>query len=292
VPVLVSSDWLADHLDDPDLVVVDMRWRGDGSARLLYEQGHIQGAVYLDWSTDLVDSGGAVAFVLAGPEQFGRVMEARGIGDESRVVAYSDQLGSGPHRLWWACRMHGHDNVSVLDGGLDKWVAEGRPLTADPSIPRSVRWTPRAPLGLVATADEVAVAVQDPETLLLDSRPPEQFRGQFVWFETGPVAAGPDGIARTPRGEFRTGHVPGARNVPAASLFREDLTMKDPADLRKILSSAGVRPESRAITYCGVGVSASALLFAMNLAGLEDVALYDASWEEWGRDPNRPVSRD
>ena len=290
--MLVSSGWLADHLDDPAIAVVDMRWRGDGSGRTLYEQGHIPGATHLDWSTDLVDNTGRVAFVLAGPEQFGQAMQNHGIGDDTSVVAYADQLGSGPYRLWWACRMYGHDNVRVLDGGLDKWLAEGRPLSIESAIPGLARWTPGPSIGLMATADDVAAATDDPEVMVLDSRPPEQFRGEFIWFETGPVAAGPDGIARTTRGELRAGHVPGARNMPAASLFRDDLTMRDPAEIRRLLEETGVRPTSKAITYCGVGVSASALLFAMKLAGVEDVALYDASWEEWGRDPDRPVARD
>lgn len=290
--MLVSADWLAEHLDTPDLVVVDMRWREDGSARSLYEQGHIQGATLLDWSTDLVDPDGPVAFTLAGPEQFERVMEAHGIGDETRVVAYANRLGSGPYRLWWAFRVFGHDTVQVLDGGLDKWLAEDRPLSVEPVKRRRARWTPRRSIGMVATGEDVAGAAQSPAAFVLDSRPPEQYRGDFVWFETGQVAAGPDGIARTPRGELRAGHVPGALNVPSAALYREDLTMKDPQELRELLAAAGLVSGAKAITYCGCGISASALLFALNRAGVEETALYDGSWEEWGRDPRRPVARD
>jgi thiosulfate/3-mercaptopyruvate sulfurtransferase len=292
--MLVSSEWLAAHLGDPDLVVVDMRWREDGSARDLYERGHIPGAAYLDWATHLVDPDAPVAFSVAGPEQFARAMEARGIGGDTQVVAYADRLGSGPHRLWWACRAYGHDVVRVLDGGLDKWLVEGRPLSSDPVTSPPARWTARSATALVADADDVAAAVaeDDRETIVLDSRPPEQYRGEFVWFETGPVPAGPDGIARTPRGDLRAGHVPGAVNVPYALLYRPDFTMKSPEELREILASAGDDRTARAITYCGCGISASALLFALTRAGLEDAALYDASWEEWGRDPQRPVARD
>ncbi|HEY3209022.1 MAG TPA: sulfurtransferase [Actinomycetota bacterium] len=290
--MLVSSDWLAEHLGDPDLVVADMRWRENGRGPALYEQGRIPGAVYLDWSTDLVDAESPISFMLAGPEQFARAMEDRGIGDETQVVAYSDKMGSGPFRLWWASRVYGHDNVRVLDGGWDKWVAEGRPVSTDPVAPRSARWTPRPSIGLIATADDVAAATSHGGTVVLDSRAPEQYRGEFVWFETGQVAAGADGIARTSRGDSRAGHVPGAVNVPYASLYREDLTMKSPGELRSVLAEAGVDPASKAITYCGCGISASALLFAITLAGVEEGALYDASWEEWGRDPNRPVARD
>ena len=126
---------------------------------------------------------------------------------------------------------------------------------------------------------------------VLDSRPPEQFRGDVVWFESGPVAADPDGVARTPRGAIRAGRVPWAANVPAASLYREDGTMKSPRELRELFAAAGADPQERAVTYCGVGISASALAFALTLAGFEDVAVYDASWEEWGRDPGWPIAR-
>jgi thiosulfate/3-mercaptopyruvate sulfurtransferase len=289
--VLVSTDWLAAHLDDHDMVLVDMRWREDGSGRVRYERGHIPGATYLDWSTDLIDPEGAVAFTLAGPDRFGRAMEVHGIGDDTKVVAYADGMGSGPFRLWWASRFYGHDNVRVLDGGLDKWRAEGRPVSRDPVTRAPARWTPRWSEGLLATADDVAAAAGRGNTLILDSRPPEQFRGEFVWFETGQVAAGSDGIARTPRGEIRAGHMPGALNVPYSSLYNEDFTMKGPDELRATLAEAGLLGASKAITYCGCGISASALLFALNLAGVEDAALYDASWEEWGRDPVRPVAR-
>jgi thiosulfate/3-mercaptopyruvate sulfurtransferase len=289
--MLVSTDWLEAHLDDHDLVVADMRWREDRSGRALYEAGHLPGAVHLDWSSDLADAGSPIEFMLAGPDRFARVMEDCGVGDETVVVAYSDQMGSGPFRLWWGSRVYGHDTVRVLDGGWDKWLAEGRPVSTDPAAPRAARWIPRSSDGLVATAEQVAAAVGDEGSVVLDSRPRAQYRGEFVWFETGQVASGPAGIARTPRGEFRAGHVPGALNVPYSELYRSDLTMKSPEELREVLAEVGVTPTTKAITYCGCGISASALLFAMKLAGVEDTALYDASWEEWGRDPTRPVAR-
>src|SRR5689334_13416773 len=121
--MLVDPAWLVEHLGDPDMVVVDCRWREDGSGPARYAAGHIPGAVHLDWSTDLVEPDAPVAFTLASPERFARVMESRGIGDDSTVVAYADVRGSGPFRLWWACRVYGHDIVRVLDGGLDAWRA-------------------------------------------------------------------------------------------------------------------------------------------------------------------------
>jgi thiosulfate/3-mercaptopyruvate sulfurtransferase len=287
----VDTEWLAGHLGDPGIVVVDMRWRDDGSARALYEEGHIPGARFIDWSSDLVDRDNEVAFMLASPDAFAAVMEAQGIGDETHVVGYSDQFGSGPFRLWWGSRRYGHGNVSVLDGGFDKWLDEGRPVTREQPGPAPARWTPHPVEGLAAGAKEVLAARDADDAVVLDSRPPEQYRGEAVWFETGPIPAGPDGIAHTPRGDLRSGHVPWAINVPAAAIYRPDLTMKGPDELRSMFEALGVREGSRAVTYCGVGISASAVLFALVRSGVKDARLYDASWEEWGRDPTKPVAR-
>ncbi|HEX2089975.1 MAG TPA: sulfurtransferase [Actinomycetota bacterium] len=289
----MSTTWLSSHLNDPTLVVVDMRWREDGSAPALYERGHIPGAVFLDWATDIVEPDHPIAFTLASPDRFREAMERCGIGDESTVVAYSDQFGSGPHRLWWACRLYGHDQVLVLDGGLEKWRAEGRPLSNEPPHDRPRRkWTP-APSSrpMLASAVDVLAASKESHSVVVDARPAEQFLGEAVWFETGSVAADPDGMARTPRGDFRAGRVPWATNIPAADLYANDFTMKPPEELRELFTQAGVEPESRAITYCGAGIAASAVLFGLVRAGFEDVALYDASWEEWGRDRTKPIAR-
>jgi thiosulfate/3-mercaptopyruvate sulfurtransferase len=289
--MLVPTQWLADHSHDEGVVPVDLRWRGDGSGRGLYEQGHIPGAVHLDWSTELVDPDAKVAFMLAPPRRFAQVMERSGISDHSTVVAYADEQGSGPFRLWWASRVYGHDNVHILDGGLERWVQDGRPLTTDPPPSRSATWTPRPTRRYVATAADVEYATGRPDVVLLDSRPRDQFLGKAVWFETGPVEAGPDGVARTERGPIRAGRIPSAVNVPAAVLYQADSTMKSPEEIRGLLAEAGLTPGCGAIAYCGVGLSATALLFALHLAGYEDASLYDASWEEWGRDQERPIAR-
>jgi thiosulfate/3-mercaptopyruvate sulfurtransferase len=288
--LLVSTAWFADHLDDPRIVIVDLRWREDGSGRDRFARSHIPGARFLDWTTDIADPGNRLAFMLPGPDDFAAVMERCGIGDESVVVAYADEHGSGPYRLWWACRVYGHDGVRVLDGGLDKWLAEGRPMTSDVSAPRPSSWTPRPQSGLVASSSDVTAARSNPNVVVLDSRSPEQFRGEAVWFETGPITADPNGVAHTPRGDLRAGRIPWARNVPAADLYRPDFTMKSEAELRELFWPAGA-PASRAIAYCGVGLSACALLFALERAGVRETALYDASWDEWGRDPALPVAR-
>ena len=289
--MLVTPDWLEANLDDPALAIVDLRWREDGSGRARYEAGHIPGAVFVDWTSDIVDPRSDLAFMLAPPDVFADAMERRGIGDRSLVVAYADDRGSGPHRLWWASRVYGHDNVRVLDGGLEKWRAEERPLTTEAAEPAPAVWSPGAGPRIVADVNDVVAARLDPRAVVLDSRPPEQFRGEVVWFETGAVPADEQGVAHTPRGDLRAGRVPWALSVPSAKLYRPDCTMKSPEELRALLEPVGVGPGSRVIAYCGVGISASALLFALTRAGIEESALYDASWDEWGRDTSLPIER-
>jgi thiosulfate/3-mercaptopyruvate sulfurtransferase len=289
--MLVTSHWLAGHLHDPDLVVVDLRWDEQGRGRARYEQGHIPGAHFLDWASDLVDPDHRVAFMLAPPERFAGELERCGISDDTVVVAYADGGHSGPFRLWWGCRIYGHEGqVRILDGGIQAWVAEGRPLSTDPPSAGRGSWTSRPRPGLVAGAHDVVAARTD-AAAVLDSRESSKFRGETVWFETGEIPAEADGIARTPRGELRAGRVPWARSVPSQELYNLDLTMKSPEELRALFAGVGATPGRRVITYCGVGISASALLYAVERAGVEDAALYDAGWEEWGRDPELPVAR-
>src|SRR5215813_1852825 len=172
--VLVSTEWLASHLEDPGLVVVDLRWRPDGSGRARYEAGHVPGARFLDWTTDIVDPEHRVAFMLAPPDRFASCLERLGIGDDTTVVAYADDHGSGPYRLWWGCRVYGHDIVRVLDGAFEKWTAEGRPVTSEPAPePRGrARFVPaEGHTRLRARAEDVAAAAADHATVVLDSRP-------------------------------------------------------------------------------------------------------------------------
>jgi thiosulfate/3-mercaptopyruvate sulfurtransferase len=290
--VLVTAKWLATHLDDPDLVVVDLRWDEEGRGRTRYEEGHVPGARFLDWATDLVDAEHATAFMLAGPERFAAVLERCGISDHSIVVAYADAGHSGPFRLWWGCSVYGHgEQVRILDGGVQGWLREGLPLSAEESSVRRGSWTARPGKDLTATVADVLAGRDDPNSVLLDSRETDKFRGETVWFETGAVPARADGIALTPRGELRAGRVPWAVSVPWSRLYDADLRLLPPEELAVLFASVGATPDRRVITYCGVGISASALLYALNLAGIESAALYDAGWDEWGRDPELPVAR-
>jgi thiosulfate/3-mercaptopyruvate sulfurtransferase len=293
---LVETEWLAAHLDDPDLRVVDARWRGDGSGLARYRAGHLPGAEHLDWHADLSRLTGRVRDLILPPAAFARRMVEAGIGDHTRVVAYADEDYSGAARLWWALRYYGHDEVALLNGGFDKWVREGRPLSRAGAPPRPARFMPRPRRRLRATAAEIqrALATADPGVRLVDTRPPEQFAGRAVWTPAGSHFLPPDQEWVEVNGRrTRGGRIPGAANlVSSGNLNPNDWTYLAPESLRARAAEAGVRPDQRVITYCGVGVSAALGLFALHVAGFPDLALYDASWEEWGTDPARPVERD
>lgn len=293
---LVETGWLAAHLSEPDLRLVDARWRGDGSSRELFRRGHIPGAVHLDWHLDLSHTVDGVRDLLLPPARFAAVMAAAGVGDDNRVVVYAETDHSGAARLWWALRTYGHAQVAVLNGGITKWVAEGRPLSTESSQPAPASFTPRLQSQWLATAAEVEQASSgaNPDVRLVDSRPPEQYQGQAVWTPSGSLFLPPgqetvDIGARLP---IRAGHIPGAVHLHASTLLDPtDWTYLTREELRAQAQAAGLQPEQRVITYCGVGISASLGLFALHLAGYRDVALYDASWEEWATDLARPIAR-
>ena len=164
---LIEAEWLAEHLSDDDVRMVDARWRGDGTSRELYQLGHIPGAIHLDWYHDLswTDARG-VRNLLLPAEPFAAVMEAAGIGDQTRVIAYAETDHSGAARLWWALRFYGHDQVAVLNGGWTRWVAEGYPVSTEMLYPIPAKFTPRPQPQLLATASEIAQALQEPDSLL------------------------------------------------------------------------------------------------------------------------------
>lgn len=294
---LVETAWLEAHLADDDLCIVDARWRGDGTSRDLYQLAHLPGAVHLDWHRDLSwTNERGVRDLLLPPESFAAVMEAAGIGDDTRVVAYAETDHSGAARLWWALRYYGHTQVAVLDGGWTKWVAEGRAVSTEPSHPTPTRFSPRPQSEWLATAAEIEQALKEADSLvrLVDTRPAEQYAGQAIWTPEGSrfFPPGQDWLRLEDGRVMRGGHIPGARHLHAASLLnRSDWTFQDPAAIHALARARGLEPAQRIITYCGVGISASLGLFALHLAGYRNLALYDASWEEWGTDPTRPIEQ-
>ncbi len=295
---LVETAWLEAHLSDDDLCIVDARWRGDGTSRELYQRGHLPGAVHLDWHHDLswTDARG-IRDLLLPPEPFAAVMEAVGIGDQTRVVAYAETDHSGAARLWWALRFYGHEQVAVLNGGWTRWVAEGRPVSTESPQPVPTPFSPRSRPHWLVTAAEIEQALSEPErmTRLVDTRPPEQYAGQAIWTPQGSrwFPPGQDWLEVAPGRIMRGGHIPGALHFHASRMLDPtDWTYRSPETIRDLARAMGLEPEHRVITYCGVGISASLGLFGLYLAGYRHLALYDASWEEWGTDPTRPVERE
>ena len=273
---LVSIDWLAQHLGEPGLVVVDASWylpAMNRSGRAEYESGHVPGAVYWDLD-ELSDRSSPLPHMLPEPGDLARAIGLLGIGNDDRVVVYD---GSGTNlsaaRVWWTLRVMGHESVTVLDGGLKRWRGEGRPLQSG-----RARWEPKAFQArprpeLVRSLADLHAAVQAGSAGILDARSSGRFAG------TEPE----------PRPGLRGGHMPGARSLPYAELSGPDGTMLPPDEIRRRLTSAGADLTRPIILSCGSGVTACVLALGLELAGHREYAVYDGSWSEWGRLDGPPV---
>ena len=265
---LVSTDWLADHLKDPDLRVFDASWYLPDmgrDARAEYEEAHIPGARFFDID-ELSDQRSELPHMAPPPEKFISRMRAMGVGDGHQVVVYDGAGMFSAARVWWLFRLMGKTDIAVLDGGFPKWKAEGREVEDMPPVLRDRHITVSKQNHLVKDVTQVAAAAKLKDHEILDARSPSRFRGEEP----------------EPRDGLRSGHIPGSRNVHYRSLLNDDGTMKAPEELRAAFEKAGVDLSKSVITTCGSGVTAAILSLALERIGHRDHALYDGSWSEWG----------
>lgn len=275
---LVPTAWLDRHLNDDDLRVIEIRGKvlpptapppHYFSDREGYLAGHIPKAVYVDWQVDIVEPG-SPSNDIASAERFAKLMERLGISNSSTIVVSDDAASMFAGRMRWALRYYGHEEVYVLDGGWAKWLAEGRPVTADrPRFPSGIFET-SVRAGLRASADDILRGLEADTLQLIDVRSPAEFAGE------------------SSRARF-AGHIPTALNLPRKTMLAADMTLKPAAELRTVLDEHGINLKaSETVLYCNSGVSATFALLAMEVAGAKELRIYDGSWKEWGNDDSRP----
>lgn len=270
---LVSTQWVADHLKDPGvrLVEVDVDFN-------LYLQGHIPGAVGWNWEVDLCDT---VRRDIPSPEKFSEICSLAGITRDTTVVLYGDSNNWFAAWAFWLFKIYRHPDVRLMNGGRKKWELEGRPYTTEiPSYPRTEYPVPEPDLSLRAYKDEIFEHLDKRDINLVDVRSPDEFTGKVI---------APPGLPETAQ---RGGHIPGAVNIPWAMAVNEDGTFKSPEELRKLYESLGVTPDRPTIAYCRIGERSSHTWFVLKyLLGYPNVKNYDGSWTEWGNLVGAPIER-
>lgn len=268
---IVETDWLAEHLSAPDLVVFDGSWHlptSDRDAKAEYLEGHVPGALFFDID-DLIDETSDLPHMLPSTVKFASRMKKMGIGDGQRLVIYDTEGLFSAARVWWTFRAMGHHDVAVLNGGLKKWKKEGRPLEDGMPITRTPRhFTPMLNAELIRDLDDMKAYVDRGDMQIIDARPKARFEGE----------------APEPRPNTRSGHIPGSINVPASNVLNDDGTLKSESELAEIFKAAGVNWHNPVVTTCGSGVTASVLSLALAVLGQTNAAVYDGSWAEWGQE--------
>ena len=275
---LVTAEWLKQHINDPDLIILDCtvvtmpdesdaRGLSNVSGRPDYELGHIPNAGFADLKTDLCKPTGPVEFDLLSPEQFCSAMGGLGVGDDSRVVLYDANYTGWAARVWWMLRWIGFDNAAILNGGLAAWTSSGNELSLEPVSRAAQQLTPEPRPELIAHHDEVLASIDDEAVVLVDTLPEEFYRGEMSLYP-------------------RAGHIPGAVNINGLSVLDMKGNILGEDELAAMHS---FDRDARIITYCGGGIVASTDAFVLSRLGFSNVAVYMASLEEWTADPNNPM---
>ncbi|MBT8137954.1 MAG: sulfurtransferase [Gammaproteobacteria bacterium] len=276
---LVSAEWLNQHLDDPDLVVLDssvmIQPQDDGtmlslSGRDNYAAGHIPGAGFADLKGELADTDNPMDFVVPAPEQFAAAMAALGVGDDTRVVLYDNYNSIWASRVWWMLRWIGFDNAALLDGGLKAWTDAGYTLSTEAALRPAGQLSINLRPALIVDRDQVLAAVGNNSVSLIDAMSEPHYLGQMSMYA-------------------RPGHIPGAGNLPTTNLFDETGRFRSADEMDMMIE--GDR-NARTITYCGGGIAASANAFVLHRLGFTNVAVYTASLQEWAADPELPLETD
>ena len=273
---LVSTEWLHAHLKDPDLRILDGSYylpQMGRDPRAEYDAAHIPNARFFDID-DVSDHGSDLPHMVPPVEKFMSRMRAMGVGDGHQVVVYDGMGLFSAARVWWLFKLMGQNNIAVLDGGLPKWQAEGRPVEDLPPVIRDRHMTVRRQNHMVKDVTQVSAASKLGDYEIIDARSPGRFRGEEP----------------EPRAGLRPGHIPGSKNVCFKDLLNADQTMKNPVEIRQIFEAAGVDFSKPAITTCGSGVTAAVLSLGLERIGKTDHSLYDGSWSEWGMFPTVPVA--